>query len=47
MMGEMVRKKYTNNDLLFFFIKVKVKVTQSCSTLCNPMEFSGPEYWSG
>ena len=29
---------------------VKVKVTQSCPTLCNPMdytEFSEPEYWSG
>ena len=31
----------------------KVKVTQSCLTLCNPMnctqsmEFSRPEYWSG
>ena len=29
----------------------KVKVTQSCPTLCNPMdnksmEFSSPEYWS-
>ena len=32
--------------------KVKVKVTQSCLTLCNPTdytvhEFSRPEYWSG
>ena len=31
---------------------VKVKGTQLCSTLCNPMdyivhEFSRPEYWSG
>ena len=30
---------------------VKVKVTHSCPTLCNPMvesmEFSRPEYWSG
>ena len=29
---------------------VKVKVTQSCSTLCNPMqpmEFSRPKFWSG
>jgi len=25
----------------------KVKVTQSCPTLCDPMEFSRPEYWSG
>ena len=32
-------------------LKVKVKVTQSCLTLCDPrlqsMEFSRPEYWSG
>ena len=32
--------------------KVKVKVAQSCPTLCDPMdiqslEFSRPEYWSG
>ena len=32
--------------------EVKVKVTQSCPTLCDPMdytvtEFSRPEYWSG
>ena len=30
-------------------MKGKVKVTQSCLTLCNPiqcMEFSRPEYWS-
>ena len=27
--------------------EVKVKVTQSCPTLCNPTEFSRPEYWSG
>ena len=30
---------------------VKVKVTHSCPTLCDPMvesmEFSRPEYWSG
>ena len=35
-----------------FRFKVKVKVAQSCPTLCNPnglqcMEFSRPEYWSG
>ena len=24
-----------------------VKVPQSCLTLCDPMEFSRPEYWSG
>ena len=27
--------------------EAKVKVTQSCPTLCDPMEFSRPEYWSG
>ena len=31
---------------------LKVKVAQSCPTLCDPMtiesmEFSRPEYWSG
>ena len=25
----------------------EVKVTQSCPTLCNPMESPRPEYWSG
>ena len=25
----------------------EVKVTQSCPTLCDPMEFSRSEYWSG
>ena len=24
-----------------------MKLTQSCSTLCDPMEFSRPEYWGG
>ena len=28
-------------------MKVKVEVSQLCPTLCNPMEFSRPEYWSG
>ena len=32
---------------LFSMIEVKVKVTQLCPTLCDPMEFSRPEYWSG
>ena len=27
--------------------KVKVKVAQSCLTLCHPIEFSRQEYWSG
>ena len=31
---------------------IKVKIDQSCPTLCDPvtirsMEFSRPEYWSG
>ena len=26
---------------------LKVIVAQSCLTLCDPMEFSRPEYWSG
>ena len=26
---------------------MNIKVTQSCPTLCNPVEFSRPEYWSG
>ena len=30
-----------------FSKKLKVKVTQSCPTLCNSMEFSRPECWSG
>ena len=25
----------------------EVKVAQSCPTLCDPMNFSRPEYWSG
>ena len=24
----------------FFILEVKVKVTQSCSTLCNPMDYT-------
>ena len=41
-------------ELIFMYgvdsgLKVKVKITQSCLTLCDPvpMEFSRPEYWSG
>ena len=26
---------------------VKVKVAQPCLTICDPLEFSRPEYWSG
>ena len=28
-------------------VKVKVAQSQSCLTLCDPMEFSRQEYWSG
>ena len=38
------------SDFSFKKKKVKVKVAQSCRTLCDPvqsMEFSRPEYWSG
>ena len=40
------------NHKTLFDMKVKVKVTQLCSTLFDPMdytvlEFSRPEYWSG
>ena len=28
-------------------LKVKVKVAQSSLTLCDPKEFSRPQYWSG
>ena len=28
-------------------LQLKVRVAQSCPTLCDPMEFSRPEYWSG
>ena len=41
---------------LFLYVKqldiVKVKVTQLCLTLCNPMDYTDhgilqPQYWSG
>ena len=28
-------------------VLMKVKVSQLCPTLCDPMEFSRPEYWRG
>ena len=49
-------KKYwrtrVKNLLIYFYLHIKVKVTQSCPTLCDPMDytvhgFSSPEYWSG
>ena len=44
---------FTFTDADHSGLQVKVKVTQSCVTLCNSMgyvqsmEFSRPEYWSG
>ena len=34
---------------MFIFLKsfMCVLVAQSCPSLCDPMEFSRPEYWSG
>ena len=34
-------------NFLVTYEKVKVKVAQSCLTLCNPMELSKPESWNG
>ena len=34
-------------SLNLLYEQKKVKVPQSCPTLCNPMEFSRPEYWHG
>ena len=28
-------------------VKVKVEMAQSSRTLCDPLELSRPEYWSG
>ena len=42
-----------SEDIQYATGEVKVKVTQSCQTVCDPMnyvqsmEFSRPEYWSG
>jgi len=39
----------TTNPDVIWILQSKVKVAQSCPTLCNPMEsmeFSRPEYWS-
>ena len=33
--------------LILSCMKVKVKAAQSCPTVCNLMEFSRSEYWSG
>ena len=33
--------------VLYLVLLVKVKIAQSCLTLCKLMEFSRPEYWSG
>ena len=39
-------KVRTGHGTMDWFQIVKVKVTQKCLTLCDPMEFSRPEYWS-
>ena len=31
----------------FFLCPLKVSVALSCLTLCDPKDFSRPEYWSG
>ena len=41
---------WTKSNLLLLSKKMKVKVVQSCPTLCHctqSTEFSRPEYWSG
>ena len=39
------------SSVLLFYLSEKVKVDQSCLTLCNPsvrnLEFPRPEYWNG
>ena len=42
-------KRSTFQSVLVRGMNLKVKVTQSCLTLCNSMdmEFSRSEYWSG
>ena len=46
-----VAKSWTQLSDFHIPVHVKVKVTQSCPVLCDPMdwsmEFSRPEYWSG
>ena len=47
-----ILKSFRSSSIcLLYSVKPKVKVAQSCLTLCNPwtlqsMEFSRPEYWS-
>ena len=38
---------YSQLNYRLWVSPVKVLVAQSCQTLCNPMEFSRREYWSG
>ena len=44
----MHERTYLKNGLLttIGFLFLKVKVVHSCPTLCDPREFSKPEYWS-
>ena len=35
-------------EFIFVYgVKVKVKAAQSFPTLCDPMDYTRPEYWSG
>ena len=43
----MANNAQTTAQLHSFHTLGKVKVTQLSLTLCDPMEFSRPEYWSG
>ena len=38
---------WTVHKVLLLAMSEWVKVAQLCPILCNPMEFSRPEYWSG
>ena len=45
------RLNWTEYSIQIYYMcfthSVSVKVTQSCPTLCKPIVFSRPEYWSG
>ena len=45
--GSSVEKIKVIEYIFSFHVKCEVKVTQSCPILCDTMEFSRPEYWSG
>ena len=41
------RKSLPNKFQELFNMRKKVQVTQLCQRLCDPRDFSRPEYWSG